>query len=338
MDSPPVRVLLVANDADDYVILRDLLEIERGSFTFDWVVTYAAALETIGRHEHDVYLLDSRLGERNGLELLRDSLRHGCKAPMILLTGRGDSEVDIEAMQAGAADYLVKGQIDATLLARSLRYSVERARMLESLQESEERYRMAEGALSLRDRALAAITEGICITDPHQPDNPIVYVNSGFERLTGYSAVEVLGRNCRFLQGPESDPAVLDAVRTAICEERECIVELRNYRKDGMPFWNRLSLAPVRNAAGAVVNFIGVQSDVTKRKQMEALKSELLSILGHQLRTPLTSLRGFVELMLRRDYTPQERREFLTIIHNETKSLTDLITDFLDIQRTEADR
>lgn len=210
--------------------------------------------------------------------------------------------------------------------------------MRDLLQESEERCRSAEAALSLRDRAMAAIAEGICITDPHQPDNPIVYVNSGFERLTGYAAVEVLGRNCRFLQGPESDPAVIEAIRSAIREKRECTVELRNYRKDGTPFWNRLSLAPVCNAAGEVVNFIGVQADVTERKEMEALKGELLSILSHKLRTPLTSLRGFVELMLRRDYTPQERREFLTIIHNETKHLTDLIADFLDIQRIEAGR
>lgn len=87
-----------------------------------------------------------------------------------------------------------------------------------------------------------------------------------------------------------------------------------------------------------MINFIGVQTDATQRKQMEALNGEWLSILSHKLRTPLTSLRGFVELMLRRDYTPQVRREFLTIMHNETERLTDLITDFLDSQRTEADR
>ncbi len=127
----------------------------------------------------------------------------------------------------------------------------------------------AETQLELKDRALAASAEGITITDPRQPDNPLIYVNAGFERLTGYTSAEVLGRNCRFLQGPGTDIETLNELRRAIREEREATVQLLNYRKDGTPFWNRLSITPVRDAAGATTHFIGVQSDVTSEKQAQ---------------------------------------------------------------------
>lgn len=106
MDSRPIRVLFVDDCEADYVLTRHLLsEIEGRQFELDWVPTYDAALEVMDRRQHDVYLLDYRLGERDGLELLREALRRGIKAPMIILTRLGDREVDIEAMKAGAADY-----------------------------------------------------------------------------------------------------------------------------------------------------------------------------------------------------------------------------------------
>ena len=129
MDSRPLRVILVDDDEDDYLITRDLLsEIESQEYDLEWVTSYYAGLEAIGRNEHDIYLIDYHLGERNGLELLRQALQDGCEAPVLLLTGQGDREVDIEAMKAGAADYLVKGQINAALLERSVRYAIERKR------------------------------------------------------------------------------------------------------------------------------------------------------------------------------------------------------------------
>jgi PAS domain S-box-containing protein len=127
--------------------------------------------------------------------------------------------------------------------------------------------RGAKAQLELKDRALAASAEGITIADAGQPDNPLIYANQGFERLTGYSADEVIGRNCRFLQGAGTDPATLDILRNAIRQKRSVTVQLLNYRKDGTPFWNRLAITPVRDAAGQVTHFIGVQSDVTAEKQ-----------------------------------------------------------------------
>lgn len=121
----------------------------------------------------------------------------------------------------------------------------------------------------LKDRALAATAEGITISDNLQPDNPIVYANEGFERLTGYSKNDVLGKNCRFLQGARTNPKTIEEIRVAVREEKPCSVEILNYRKDGTTFWNLLSITPVRDDSGRVTNFIGIQSDITKRKNYE---------------------------------------------------------------------
>jgi PAS domain S-box-containing protein len=129
--------------------------------------------------------------------------------------------------------------------------------------------------LRLLDRAVTASTNSISITDPNQPDDPLVYVNPAFERTTGYPAEEALGRNCRFLQGEDRDQPVLEELRTAVREGRHCTVVLRNYRKDGTLFWNELSAYPVRDEEGRIAHFVGVQNDVTERIRAEEVLSEM---------------------------------------------------------------
>jgi len=154
---------------------------------------------------------------------------------------------------------------------------------------SRERKR-ARALLKLKDRALASVAEGIAIADARLPDDPLIYVNAGFERLTGYSAEEVLGRNCRFLQGPGTDRDTLNQLRAALREQREITVQLINYRKDGTAFWNRLAITPVRDRSGAVTHFIAVQSDVTaERNALDALQkaNEQLEAANRRLRQDL---------------------------------------------------
>lgn len=140
-----LRVLLIEDDEDDYVLTRDLLlGIPFAEYKMNWASSYDAGLEAIGRGEYDVCILDYRLGEHDGLALLHHMMEMKCKIPVIFLTGRGDHEVDVEAMRAGAADYLVKGQISADLLERSIRYSLERRR---SQDEREKLIFELEGAL-----------------------------------------------------------------------------------------------------------------------------------------------------------------------------------------------
>lgn len=123
--------------------------------------------------------------------------------------------------------------------------------------------------LVLKERAMNEANVGITISDPDREDNPLVYVNDGFVDQTGYTCEEALGRNCRFLQGDDRDQQALNELRDAIAAEEPVTVDLRNYRKDGEQFWNRLSVTPVYED-GKLVNRIGIQQDVTaevRRKQ-----------------------------------------------------------------------
>src|SRR5918997_4183310 len=121
----------------------------------------------------------------------------------------------------------------------------------------------------LQEQALDARRGAIVITDPNEPDNPIVYVNPTFQRITGYTLEDVVGKNCRFLQGEHRDQPALEELRVAVKEGRECQVVLGNYKKDGTFFWNELSISPVHDDKGNLANFVGVLGDVTKRKRAE---------------------------------------------------------------------
>lgn len=139
-----------------------------------------------------------------------------------------------------------------------------------ALRQSEERFRQFACQLRLMQLALDHVSNGVVITDPHQADNPVIYANPGFERLTGYSAAEVAGRNCRFLQRADRDQPTLNEVRAALREQRACQVLLRNYRKDGSSFLNELSIRPILNDEHQVVYYVGVQRDVTANLENQA--------------------------------------------------------------------
>jgi PAS domain S-box-containing protein len=122
---------------------------------------------------------------------------------------------------------------------------------------------------ALRERAVVATDITFTITDPRQPDNPLIWVNPSFTRITGYEAEEVVGRNCRFLQGPATDAVAVSEVREALAARRTVTTTLLNYRKDGTAFWNQLSVSPVFDGNGELVSFVGVQTDVTERVRVE---------------------------------------------------------------------
>ena len=173
MDTRELRVLIADDDEDDYILTRDLLhQIGRQRFRLDWTPSFETALEAIELNQHDVYLFDYHLGQSDGLELMRQALARGCKAPIILLTGNDDWETDVEAMKAGAADYLVKGQSGpaAAGTLHPLRAGAERAQeeLLQYAHEIERKNRdlaqavqVSQEATKLKSQFLANVSHEI---------------------------------------------------------------------------------------------------------------------------------------------------------------------------------
>ncbi|CDG52766.1 conserved hypothetical protein [Halomonas sp. A3H3] len=132
------------------------------------------------------------------------------------------------------------------------------------------RRKASEQQLKLLERSVESSTNGVLIVDAQSSDLPLVYVNAAFERITGYSRNQALGRNCRFLQGEETDPATVKQLQVGIAEQREVHVVIRNYRHDGTVFWNDLHISPVRDENGQVTHFVGVQNDISEQREYQA--------------------------------------------------------------------
>ncbi len=267
MQSGRLRILLVEDDEDDYVLTQNLLaEIQAAKFTLDWVATYEMALEIIGRNQHDVYLLDYRLGDRNGLELLGEAVRNGCTAPIILLTGQEDQEVDVKAMEFGAADYLIKGQIEAPLLERSIRYALERARTLDS-----ER-KQAEELLHQQSAAMKASMDGIAILNQNQE---YVYLNNAYAKTHGYdSPQDLIGRSLEFLYGEAERTRFQQEILPAFWQSGQWQGEVVGKRCDGSIYPQEISLSRITGGG-----LVCVVRDISVRKQAEEELERSLSIL-----------------------------------------------------------
>lgn len=140
------------------------------------------------------------------------------------------------------------------------------------------------------------------VTDPRQSDNPIVLANRSFLDETGYSSEEVIGRNCRFLQGPQTDPEAVNKIRAAVCAEQQITIELINHRKDGTPFWNQLYISPIFDDDGKLVYFFASQLDTTKRhhaEDLELAEHKLLREVDHRAKNALALVQGIVRLTKR---------------------------------------
>lgn len=153
--------------------------------------------------------------------------------------------------------------------------------------------------LALLAAAVAATQMSFIITDYTAADSPIIFCNPAFEAMTGYSREEIIGRNCRFLQGSDRDQPALRILREALLEERECTVVLRNYRKDGRAFRNELVISPVRSDDGRVTHQIGIQRDLTATPPGRDLNDQFL----HDWRTPLTIVKSTLQLLHQKGLT-----------------------------------
>ncbi len=153
----------------------------------------------------------------------------------------------------------------------------------------------AEEQLRIRDSIFSSMQNGLLITDPRQPDNPIIYCNQAFSDLTGYAVEDVLGRNCRFLQGADRTQPQLDVLRNAIREAQPARVLLRNYRKDGSMFWNELIISPVRDSHGELTHFVGLQYDIS---EIMRANSDLWNEVSIRLESLAPRQREIVDLIV----------------------------------------
>lgn len=382
MHSRQLRVLVVDDDEEDVLLLRDALrEYAPGQFEVDWATSLETGRAAMARNAHDAYLVDYRLGHEDGLQLVRESRdRPGVTQAVLVMTGVGDREVDRRALEAGALDYIVKGEYDGAAVARALRYAVEVTRQLQEIEQRKRHYqhlfdanplpvyvfdrdtleivavnramvetygysepallqmrvtdirtpeearrleaflptlgdgiasagvwehrradgtplwaeirthaidlddrpcrmviarditaeRDAQARLKLLERAVNSSTSGIVVADAQQPDMPLILCNAAFERITGYREDEIIGRNCRFLNWPDRTQPPLEHVRGSLKDGVDCNVIVRNFRKDGSAFWNDLYLSPIRDEGGVVTHYVGVQNDITQRREVEA--------------------------------------------------------------------
>ncbi len=185
-------------------------------------------------------------------------------------------------------------------------------------------------------QALEQTVNGLVITDMRADGQPIVHVNGGFERITGYRAREVIGRNCRFLQGFDNQQPGVVRMREAVARGEPCTAVVRNYRKDGSLFWNRVEIGPVHDAAsGELTHYFALQTDVTAEQEALALRERFLNNAAHELRSPLGTIRGFVELMQMRCPRDDPNQDLLTTVHRHADRLVDLVDDMLALAELE---
>lgn len=173
------------------------------------------------------------------------------------------------------------------------------------------------------------------VTDPRQPDNPVVFANNAFQKMTGYSSSEIVGQNCRFLQGPDTDKQTLDELRQAVAERREFATEILNYRKDGYSFWNALFMTPIFDDAGELVYFFGSQFDVSRRREaedslremqkMEAL-GRLTGGIAHDFNNLLQVIVGYLELIDTGLQKPEIKRDKLNRSIGNARAAADRAT------------
>ncbi|GBF82169.1 GGDEF domain-containing response regulator [Aphanothece sacrum] len=315
-------ILIIDDQIDNLRLLSNLLA-KRG-YRVRQAVDGEMALIAIDTETPDVILLDIKIPRLDGYGVCSYLKKNEKTAeiPVIFLSAFDEILEKTKAFEVGGVDYITKPYHTQEVLAR-VETQVKLSLLHQKLQ-SNNRYlkrqlKLSEAAQEfhaqpqidayLLHQAIAATYNGIIITDATHSDNPIIYANPGFERMTGYSLEEVKGKNCRFLQGSDREQSGILELHNCIQEKRECSITVRNYRKDGILFWNEVSLSPVKDESGQVVYYIGVQTDVTQRKLAEEERQRYEASVHkmnrelHELNTKLhrlANLDGLTEVANRR--------------------------------------
>ena len=363
-------VLVVDDDSTMRLLMRESLE--QAGFTVEEASDGDKAIALFTQQQPDIMLLDVLMPRMDGFATctaLR-SLPAGTHIPIVLVTGLDDIASINRAYELGATDFLTK-PIHWPTLGHRIHYTLRASRAIEALHDSQNALRKAHDELEQRveERTLALAKANTTLQQEirerklteealqnthqrlrfHVENSPLAVIewNHEFhiqrwspqaERIFGWKAAEVLGKHP--FEWPfvvDEDKAKVHAVIAHLLSgnEQRLVVQNRNYTKDGAITHCEWYNSVLFDETGQAISILSLVQDVTERTTIERLKDELLSTVSHELRTPLASLRGFTELMLTRSFSPEEQRQFLTIIHSESTRLTNLINDFLDLQRIE---
>lgn len=322
----PTRILIIDDDEDDFFIVSDFIKsIETGNFKIDWCYAYKDAIRIIGERSHDLYFVDYRLGAKTGLDLLKDAVALKCEEPIILLTGKGNPEVDREAMRIGAMDYLIKSDLNTEKLERCIRYSLERSATIKALRASEQKYRSI----------FESSKDAVFITDPTLR---FIDVNAAASELLSDSKEKLLELSVYDLIEGE-------ALKNRIRESLETVGEIIDLEIVILDHQNEKKIciltASKQIEDNGQVNFQGIIHDITNIKKAEkatlyaeklAAAGRLVSTLAHEVRNPLNNIQMSVEHLDAPEVNVDDKM-FFEIIKRNVRRINDLIGELLDSYR-----
>ncbi|MCF2487015.1 ATP-binding protein [Dyadobacter sp. CY347] len=319
MNTKLIRVLLVDDDEDDYFLTREYFqELVNWKFDITWCSTFRDAQQHLKDHKYDLYLFDYLLGESTGIDLIELACQFECEEPIILLTGKGDTKIAVEALRLGAADYLIKSELDSEKLERSIRYALERTSVLKALKHSERRYR----------RIFEESNDFLFISDLA---GNIIDLNTSASVLTGYSEDDLRLKNILELL----EDAQFDSLWQNIKDHPIHDQEVRLLTKDGDKKYCLFSATLEVDDDHPYIQ--GRLHDMTARKQSErerlfsekmAVTGRLVRMLAHEVRNPLTNVNLSAE-QLEMELVDEDQRFYTQIIKRNCNRINDLISQLL---------
>ncbi len=322
-----VRILIVDDDEDDFLITKEFIGSIKGNYVFniEWCPDYDLALQKICGSEYDIYFIDFRLGARTGLELIMESIKNECEEPIVLLTGVGNHEIDMQAMQAGAVDYLVKSDLNAEKLERCIRYAMARHEFIKALKANEQKYR----AIFEKSK------DSVFVADMQLN---FLDVNQISAELFGYSRKELLSMNLRSLLANMEDGLEMEQqlASNGIVLDRE----VDFISKAGQVKQTTVSLTREKDEKSNSY-LQGIVHDISGLKKMEKVNLQtekfkaterLLRILAHELRNPLNNIL-LASDQLAVSGANGEQSKLLDIIGRNGTRINTMITDLMDASR-----